>query len=252
MRIGVEGPWSRRRAPMALVASLLALLGGGAQAQPTQAPPPADRRVEYQIDALRLSVPLAFHQPIEWSDPPKGNPFRPFPNALQFVLMWPNLTDATDPVSQRCIEPGMRLLCRDAVDVSVFVASPLADQTRQTLKAGARPAVVGMLHGFEVSRQTVPGSGANARYAKVYLKPAAPGMGDPEKIEGECGGSWQGTTPESLPEIERQLLTCVFYWQATDKVRVSILTFAQGFTRWKELYARVEGLLREWQRAAGR
>lgn len=245
-----DGPKILSRSWTRLVASSLVLLCGGAQAQSTQTPPAADRRVEYQIDAVRLSVPLAFHDPQRWSDPPKGNNFRRFPNALDVVLMWPKLADATDPAAQRCLEPGMRMLCRDAVDISVTVRSPQAEQVDQNLKRAANPAVVGTLYGFEVSRQTAPIAGPAGRFQRVYLKAVGPDIGDPGKIEGYCGGGWREAPPETLPEIERQLLSCLFHWYWQDNIRVTIRTFAQGFVRWKELYARVEGLLREWQRAA--
>lgn len=237
---------TRSRTWTYLVASSIALLCGGAQAQPTQPPPAADRRVEYQIDTMRLSVPLRFHHPLDWGDPPKGDAFRPYPDKLAFVLMWPKLTDATDPESRRCIDQGG---CRNVVDVTVQVREPLTEDRLKERRLAARPAVVGTLHGFEVSRQTVSGS---SRFTVVYLKVVGPDMGDPEKVEGVCDGSWQGAVPGTLPEIERQIEGCRFYWYPTDKAEVFVATSAQGFFRWKELYARVSGLLREWRRVATR
>ena len=223
---------------------------GGLHAQPVL-PPPPDRQIEYQIEGLRLSVPLKLHPPRQWDDPPKGNAFRPYPNALDVMLMWPNLSDATAPESQRCIERVMMGACRDAIPISIHGRSEFGDQVRRSEMMAAKPAIVGILHGFEVSRRTTPiPPESRFRTANAYLRIVDPDMGDPAKIEGSCGGLWRETVPETLPEIERQMLICLFRYQLTDKIVVSISTFGHGLAHWKQLYARLGGLLQEWQRAA--
>lgn len=230
---------------------LLASVIGGAVAQPVQPAPSPDQRIEYKIDTLRLSVPLAYHPPRTWVDPPAGNRFRPYPDSLEFVLMWPDLSDASSPEHQRCVERLMMGACRDLVTIWVNMRSPQGDERRQIFKDSARPAKVGLAHGFEVSRRTAPiDPRSTERKGRVYLRIVGSDMGDPVKIEGICDGLWPSAAPETLAEIERQLLSCTFYYNLSDSVSITIHTFPQGFARWRDLYGRIEGLLQEWQRAA--